>query len=100
MYTHTPETDLFASEDAFLLTVDLPGVSESEIDITVEAHTLVLRAGGGEDALTRWYRRFGLPRAVDVGEITATHSDGVLQLHIPRHAQNTRKIPVQAETSL
>jgi len=86
MYTYTPATDLFTSDDAFLLTLDVPGVSEDEIDVTVEGRTLTFRAGGGEDSTPHWFRRFALPRGVDVDSINATHTDGVLSLRIPRLA--------------
>lgn len=94
MYAYTPATDLHANDEAYLLTVDLPGVSEADIDLTVEGRVLTLRAGGGEDSATRWYRRFNLPRAIAVEDISAQHAAGVLQLRIPRTTPPTRRIPI------
>lgn len=97
MYTYTPDADLYASDEAFLITLDVPGVKESEIDVTVEGQALTLRAGGGEDATPRWFRRFKLPREVDTEHIGATHTDGVLTLRLPRTGASTpRRIAVNA----
>lgn len=97
MYTYTPDADLYANEESFLITLDVPGVSESDIDVTVEGQALTLRAGGGEDAPPRWFRRFKLPRDVDTENIAASHADGVLTLTLPRAAANTpRRIAVNA----
>ena len=97
MYTYTPAADLYASDDTFLITLDVPGVSESEIDVTVEGRALTLRAGGGEDTTPRWFRRFTLPRGVDTDSIAASHADGVLTLRLPRLPNGgARRVAVNA----
>lgn len=97
MYAHTPAADFYMSDDAFLLTLDLPGVAESEIDVTVEGAVLTLRAGGGEDAPPRWFRRFRIPRAINREQITATHDNGTLQLLLPRTSESIpRRVKVNA----
>ena len=97
MYKHTPSADLFASEEAYLLTLDVPGVSGDDIDLTVEGRSLTVSAGGGEDSTPRWWRRFTLPREVDADNITADHRDGVLSPTLPRGAgTGSRRIVVSA----
>lgn len=97
MHTHTPEADLYAREDALLVVLDVPGVAEDEIDVTVEGQALTLRAGGGEDAPPRWFHRLRLPRGADTDNIVARHADGVLELHIPRTpGSGPRRVSVNA----
>lgn len=97
---HTPATDIFTREDAYLLAMDVPGVRLEEIDLTVEGRTLTVSAGGGEDSAPRWWRRFSLPREVEAEAIRAEHRDGVLSLHLPRQAvaaaASAQRIAVQA----
>lgn len=97
MHTYTPAADLFASPEAFLLLLDVPGVAEDEIDVTVEGRALTLRAGGGEDAPPRWFHRFRLPNSIDADNIVARHADGVLELRIPRlSGSGPRRVSVNA----
>lgn len=97
MPTHTPAADLYASKDAFLLVLDVPGVAEDEVDVTVEGRALTLRAGGGEDAPPGWFHRFRLPQAADPEGIAARHAEGVLELRIPRlSGSGPRRVSVNA----
>ena len=42
-------------------------------------------------------RRFMLPIAVDPQGVEARYMDGILEVHLPRKASETRTIPVKAE---
>ena len=86
MYTRhtTPPTDVYASDDAWLLLLDLPGMSQDALSVTVERDTLIVSSREEDDAPPRWYRRLSLPRDADVEGIEATLTDGVLSVQVPR----------------
>ncbi|MEL6345014.1 MAG: Hsp20/alpha crystallin family protein [Myxococcota bacterium] len=94
---YTPATDIFQSDDGYLLHLDVPGVAQAEIDLTVEGRHLTVRAGGADDETPRWWRRFNLPRTVDVEAVEAQHRDGVLAVRLPLMAKDrTRRVAITA----
>lgn len=94
-----PAVDIVEDADKILITADLPGVSQEQLELQVDKDTLVLK---GERKLTRseseHYRRFEraggnfertfrLPPTVDVEKISAAMKDGVLTLTLPKKAE-------------
>jgi len=89
--------DVIESEEAFLVRVDLPGVSKDGITVTIEdgmltvkgkrqseivdekAHVLRRERTSGE-----YTRSFRLGDRVDVKHITAKHENGVLEVRVPK----------------
>ncbi|MGC5628335.1 Hsp20/alpha crystallin family protein [Georgenia sp. Z1344] len=99
--------DLYRSGDAYVATIDLPGVDPASIDVDVEDRTLTVRAertaGAPEGAewLTHerpsgtFARQLTLGYGVALDRIEATYADGVLSLRIPVSEENrARKIAV------
>lgn len=100
--------DVRENKDAFVFKADLPGIKESDIDITLNANMLTI--SGKREAETRdqqdtWYaversfgsfaRSFTLPEAADVDHIKAELKDGVLTLVLPKKPElQPRKISV------
>ncbi len=93
--TWSPAADLTQTEDAYTLTVDLPGLSRKDIELTVEDHTLTLsgerrfeREGSSVDRLERVHgrfaRRFHLPADADASTVAAEFENGVLNISIPK----------------
>lgn len=106
---HLPRVDVYESPDAFVVYADLPGVPESDVDVTVEKNVLTItakaepRAPEGYERLwgpepPREYRRvFRLGDAVDSAQIQASMRDGTLRLTLPKaHQARARRIPVSA----
>lgn len=94
---YTPATDIYQGEDAYLLQLDVPGVAQEEIDLTVEGRHLTIRAGGADDTPPRWWRRFTLPQNVDAEGIAADHRDGVLSVRLPlRAADQSHRVTITA----
>jgi len=106
-----PPMDLFEQEDSYVLRADLPGIAAGEVDIQVEHGTLYLR---GERALEqgiaresylrveRPHGRFGvqvaLPPSVEQRDIRATHSNGVIEIVLPkRKAEAASKIEIASQ---
>ncbi|MGH0034067.1 MAG: Hsp20/alpha crystallin family protein [Myxococcota bacterium] len=104
-----PPVNLYENDEAFVLTAELPGVSPSEIELSLEGNTLTLRGerqidrgGDGTNAHRlerqggRFRRAVELPVAVDPEKVEAVHRNGVLMLRLPKPEQaQPRTIPVQ-----
>lgn len=87
-----PPVDVLERARDLRLLVDLPGVRQEDLSITVEEGRLHLSARRAD----RGYRRaFDLPEHVDTEAIEARLSHGVLTLDLPAAARvRPRTIPV------
>ena len=96
-----PAINLYETDDAYLLTAELPGAKLEEIDLTVGGGLLTLkgRRDGAdevpENSFRRserfrgeWKRSLTLPGRVREEELTATFTDGVLKVRLPKGVQN------------
>lgn len=103
-----PAVDLFESEDSFLLVTDLPGVSEDQIEVTVEKNILTItgktslseklegfRLTYSESRPGNFKRSFTLSEEVDRDSIQARFKDGVLHLELKRVKPEVKKIQIQ-----
>lgn len=91
-----PTTDIFETEQALSLIVEMPGVDKSKVDISVEGGVLVIEGQvdfskyeGMHPVYTEYnighYRRsFTLSNKIDQGRISAEMKDGVLTLVLPK----------------
>jgi HSP20 family protein len=93
----SPEVDLYETETAFILEVDLPGIREEDFEVTVDKGELVLR---GTRTVVRtatqgnfhyqerrsggFSRRVRLPASVDQAHIRAEVKQGVLRVTLPK----------------
>lgn len=87
--------DVYRDEDRYLVVVDVPGVGESEVDVTVEKKTMTIsveRQAPAEEGLElvsrgratgSFTRRFFLGEGLDPDGVEASLEDGVLTLSIP-----------------
>lgn len=105
----TPEVDILESPDRITLTVDMPGVDEKSLDITLEKNVLSIygtvdpeipekfRAAAGEYCIGDYERKFTISREIDGDNIRASVKDGVLRLTLPKIDQaKARKISVSS----
>ena len=92
-----PAMDVYESDDKLVVTVELPGLSASDVDVQVEDSTLTINGTRefssevNEEHYHRIERRYGqfsravtLPPQVDAGKVDARFSDGVLTVEIPK----------------
>ena len=99
--------DLVRTGDDFVVSIDLPGVDPSSIDIDAEERTLTIRATrntqatDGEQWLVRerptgtFARQLTLGNGLALDRVEAGYADGVLTLHIPvAEEAKPRKIAV------
>jgi HSP20 family protein len=103
-----PAMDLVETDDHFVLRADLPGLSEADVKIEVEANVLTIsgeRKSEHEQRSKGYYRverSFGsfsrsltLPEGVDADAITASFESGVLEVQIPKPEQHKpRKVQI------
>ena len=93
-----PATDIYETEDEYVVEVEVPGFAEKELGIEVSDHLLTVKGQRQEtkdetdkafrlrERLEREFeRRFELPVEADTEHVKATFSDGVLAVHAPKH---------------
>ena len=96
MSTLSPKSNIYKSADHFQVDVFLPGVSEENLEIDIENHTLKIRATRQRGETHQIYKRdFRLNRNIDVEAIEATLANGQLQITLPI-ANQSRKVLVNA----
>lgn len=92
-----PSSEAAADKDAYEITVELPGVAEKDIDITIDQGSLLVsgekhfeRTTEGktyffsERSYGRFQRSFRLPSDADQSKIDASYRDGVLTIKIAK----------------
>ena len=105
-----PKADIYETENEIVVLADLPGASENTVNITLERNVLIIDAfidpvhtTGYDIAYAEYeegdYKRvFHLSDEIDRDKITASVSDGVLRLQLPKaESVKTRKIAVQSK---
>lgn len=104
-----PPVNVWKSSDSVVVTAELPGMSPSDLDITVMKNTVTLRgtrksseASEGTSFHRRergsgdFVRSLQLPYDVDSDKVHARYEDGVLRLELPRaEAQKPKRITVK-----
>jgi HSP20 family protein len=107
-----PRADLAETEDAWLLTLDLPGIPAENVEVTMEDDTLTVsgeRKVSNEQGKGRFHRiertygrflrtfQFGTP--VDANHVEASFEDGVLTVRVAKaEASKPRRIQVQGRS--
>jgi HSP20 family protein len=103
----TPRFDVKETKDGFLFRADLPGVKDSDLDISVTDNVLTVSGKRveerteGEQYFTlertsgEFSRSFSLPESADVNGVTADLKEGVLTLQVPKKPETQpRRIKV------
>ena len=95
-----PPVDIIEDKDRILMTAELPGFKESDIEIQTEGGVLTIRGerrsevekeGRTYHRMERSYgqfvRSFTLPNNVDREHIKASFADGLLQIEMPKREE-------------
>jgi HSP20 family protein len=98
--TWVPALDVYETDDRYIITAELAGMTTEDVDIMVEDNVLTLRgdrkfySGIPEESFHRIERRFGpfqrriaLPQGSDTAQIEATMSDGLLLIEVAKAVQ-------------
>ena len=105
-----PTVDISEMENGFEIRAELPGVTESDVNVSVTDNLLTIKGEKRQEKETdnknyhRVERRYGsfqrsftLPRNVETADIKAGYKDGVLTLTIPKvEAAKPTEIPITA----
>jgi HSP20 family protein len=96
----SPASEALATQDAYRISLELPGIDEDEIEIIHSGSSLTVRGekkSSREESGDNWYfcereygtfsRTFRLPADADADRITADLKNGVLTLVVPQRAQ-------------
>ncbi len=107
-----PAMDLVEAEGQFVLTADLPGLSEDDVNMEVEDRVLTVSGErkstheATKDGYHRVERAFGtfsrsltLPEGINAEAVEASFDRGVLEIRIPKPEQpKPRKISIAPKT--
>tara|TARA_R110002072_G_scaffold145706_3_gene292366 strand:+ start:2639 stop:3073 length:435 start_codon:yes stop_codon:yes gene_type:complete len=99
-----PDADASATDNAYIINVELPGVSADDVHVAVQDHVLTVKGEKAseheEKGKTYFFseRRYGafqrsfrLPPDVSEDEISADFKDGILTLQVPKHGPEKQK---------
>lgn len=104
-----PRADIYETDENISVTLDMPGVSEESIDITLEKNVLTINGYSDIDVpegyslamaeyeIGDYERSFRLTDRIDQDGIEAVYTDGVLHLTLPKaEGAKVRKISIKA----
>lgn len=112
--TWIPATDMYETDEAYMVEIDLPGFDKKDVELTVENGILtvtgehVVREKDEEKEgvtyhvkermVTKFTRSFTLPRAIDANAVEASFQNGVLAIRLPKLEEaKPRKIEVKVK---
>jgi HSP20 family protein len=92
-----PAMDVYETDEKVVVTVELPGITAEDVEVSVEDSTLTVSGKREfasevtEESYHRIERRYGsfsravtLPPQVDAGKVDARFDDGVLSIEVPK----------------
>lgn len=108
-----PALEMTETDEAYHLSVELPGVPQENVDISVEGDTLILKGEKKEEREEKereytisersygaFERRVSLPKDGIPDQIDASSENGVINIVIPRSqgvSEGSRKIEISAK---
>jgi HSP20 family protein len=109
----TPRTDVHETQDQYELTIELPGVAEKDIECTISDGVLTIKGEKKSEKEQKekntylrecsygsFYRAFQVPKDVAADKISASFTNGVLTVKLPRQpaaVATEKKIPIGGE---
>jgi HSP20 family protein len=108
-YVQLP-VDIRQTDEAFIIEASVPGFKPDEVEVTFDDGVLTIKGSHDEEQESKqgeWvrrerrvasvYRQVGLPAEVRADEISASFSNGVLNVNVPRAKRaQPKRIPVSA----
>ncbi len=94
----------YETDDAFLASMDIPGVTFSDISIELEEDRLSIFAERKSpfdktgEKTKKYSQVFTLPKNIDSEKINAHYENGVLSLTLPKSADHKAKKKIQIST--
>ncbi|MCW7471209.1 Hsp20/alpha crystallin family protein [Leptospira kanakyensis] len=104
---YSPNVDVLETEEAFYFRVEMPGVDQSSVDISIEKDQLILEGkfvmpeeSRGQVRLAEYkegnyFRKFTIGKAIHSDKAVAKMKNGILELTIPKMEPKKTKIEIQ-----
>lgn len=101
-----PRTNVHETDDAFLFTLEMPGLNRENVEINLEGDTLVIKGEKSEQSedeglvrreyqAARFERTFSVGNEIDRDKVKAKMENGILTVTLPKSAERVgRKIDV------
>jgi len=103
-----PSVDIYETENEVVLSAEVPGINEKEIELKVEDDNLTIKGERKFEKETKeenyhriersygsFFRSFSLPGYVDQDKIEAEYDNGVLKIHMPKKPElKPRKVRI------
>jgi HSP20 family protein len=96
----TPACDIFETEKAIVLNVELPGLKKEEVSVSIENNLLTIHGERKFQEETKrenyyrvernygeFFRSFTLPNYIDPAKILAEFKEGLLQVSLPKREE-------------
>ena len=107
-----PAVDIYEDESQLVLTAEVPGLSEKDVEIKIEDNVLSIQGERKLEKETReenyhrieraygsFYRSFTLPNYIDQEKIRAEHENGVVKITMPKKPElQPRKVKILKPT--
>jgi HSP20 family protein len=102
-----PDVEVCEHSDHVRVCIDVPGIEESQLQVEIDDGALTVRGQRHDDRLSEpgqrrselhygsFTRRIPLPEGVDADNARAVLRNGVLEVRIPLHRREPRRVPVQ-----
>ncbi len=94
----------FVEDGTYVLRAEMPGIDpDKDVTVSVEDDVLTIRGERREEEKDKHHREFHygsftrsitLPKGVDAAEITATYTDGVLEVRVPKAVDASAAVTV------
>jgi HSP20 family protein len=102
-----PSIELWEQDDQVRVCIDVPGIDESNLQVEIDGGALTVRGERQDERATdpgrrrsefhygSFTRRIPLPAGVEAEAARAVLRNGVLEISIPMHRREPRRVPVQ-----
>ena len=89
-----PPTDIYATEEAYIVLVEIAGMRGADFSVTFDRKRLVVKGIRSDTSVRKAYHQMEIaygdfeaevevPSAIDVASIEATYNDGFLRVVLP-----------------
>ncbi len=105
-----PHADIYEEKGQLVLNAELPGIKKEDLDVTLEGDRLTIKAEKTKEVVDdsihhirerhygQYFRSLVIPFPVKEDKISATLTNGVLELKIPKAEEvKTKRVGIRAE---
>lgn len=106
-----PTVDIYETKEAVVIDAELPGMKQSDIEVSVTDNTLTIKGEKKQEKNTQeenfhrveriygsFSRSFTLPVGVHAEKIKANYKDGVLKITLPKAEEvKPKQIPIEVK---